>query len=96
MSGCGGNEDYEIYSSIKGYVFDYETGIPLEKATITLSPTGQTFLTDESGNFIFFNLDSRQYTIIVQKTGYQVNRKVISAVSGETADIAISLIKIPQ
>lgn len=96
LYGCGGNDDYELYSTIKGYVSDYETGVPIEGATVTLSPSGQTSLTDGAGNFSFSNLDSQQYTLTVQKTGYQPNRKSIHAISGEEVDVIITLLKIPQ
>lgn len=96
MSGCGGNDDYELYSTIKGYVSDYETGVPIDGATVTLSPSGLTSMTDGAGNFTFSNLDSRQYTLTVQKTGYQPNRKEVHAISGEEVNVVISLTKIPK
>lgn len=96
ISSCGGNDDYEIYSSISGYVSDYDTAAPISDATVTLSPGGLTTRTDAAGNFSFSNLDSQQFTLIVQKTGYQPNRKTITAISGEETTVVVTLARIPQ
>lgn len=96
LNGCGENEDYELYSTINGTVSDYETAAPLDNATITLSPSGQTATSDINGSFSFTNLDSRQYTLTVQKNGYQPNRKEVHAISGEQINIPITLKEIPN
>lgn len=96
MSGCSGSDDYEIFTKIHGTVTDYQTGASLENASVTLSPSGTSKHTDANGYYRFEELDAQQYTITVQKSGYQPNRKTITAVSGETQQVDIQLTVIPQ
>ena len=96
MSSCSNSNDYEIFGSIYGCITDHADGKPLDNASILLSPSGITKLTDATGYFKFENLDAQQYTITVQKQGYQPNRKTITAVAGEDLQVDIQLISIPQ
>lgn len=96
LTGCDDDDDYDPYSAISGVVTDYDTGLPLDNAAVTLSPTGLTASTDAAGVFAFSDLDAQQYTILVQKAGYQPNRKVVTAVSGEGVNVSIPLTRIPQ
>jgi len=93
---CSSSDDYEIFAKIQGTVTDYKTGAPLENASVTLSPSGFSKQTDANGNYQFTELDAQQYTVTVQKSGYQPNRKTITAISGETMQVDIQLIVIPQ
>ena len=96
VSGCSSSDDYEIFAKIQGTVTDAQTGAQLENAIVTLSPSGLSKQTDENGFYRFEELDAQQYTITVQKTGYQPNRKTITAISGETQQVDIQLTVIPQ
>ena len=96
ISSCSNSNDYEIFGSIHGCVTDHTDGKPLENASILLTPSGVTKLTDATGFFKFENLDAQQYTLTVQKQGYQPNRKTITAVAGEDFQIDVQLIPIPQ
>ena len=89
-----GDDDFEIYSTLYGVVTDYVTGKPVEGATLTLSPSSYTQKSDAVGAYRFEKLDAQQYTITVQKTGYQPNRKTVTAISGEEMEINIPLTKI--
>ena len=93
--GCS-EDDYEIFATIYGTVTDYQTGAPLENASIVLSPSGVTKQTDAGGNYRFEKLDVQQYVVTVQKTGYQPNRKTITAISGEALQVDIQLTIIPK
>lgn len=93
---CSGSDDYDIFSSIHGRVTDYDTGLPLENASVLITPTNMNRQTDADGLFAFDNLDAGQYTVIVQKAGYQTNRKTVTAISGESAEANITLTVIPQ
>lgn len=95
-AGCSSSEDYEIFAKIQGTVTDYQTGEPLSNASVTLSPSGLSKQTDANGFYRFEGLDAQQYTITVQKSGYQPNRKTITAISGETHQVDIQLTIIPQ
>ena len=92
---CAG-DDYVLYSTIQGTISDYETGALLENASVTLTPSGLTRQTDDSGQYRFKELDIQQYTITVQKSGYQPNRKTVTAISGETLQVDIQLSSIPK
>ena len=94
--GCSSSDDYEIFAKIQGVVTDYQTGEPLTNASVTLSPSGLSKQTDANGFYRFEELDAQQYTITVQKSGYQPNRKTITAISGETQQVDIQLSVIPQ
>jgi len=95
FTSCEGTE-FEIYSSIYGNVTDYETGMCLENVSVTLSPTNKTLRTEYEGTFVFEDLEPGQYTITVQKSGYQPNRKTVYAISGETSRVDITMIKISE
>lgn len=96
VTGCSDNDDYDIYAAIRGRITDYITGEPISNASITLSPSNATKQTADNGEFIFEDLDPGQYTITVQKAGYQPNRKTVTAISGESTEANISLTTIPQ
>ncbi len=85
------DDDPPIFATVSGTVTDYETGEPLANATVTLSPSSYTQKTDATGCFRFKELEPQSYTIIVQKTGYQPNRKNVTAVSGEELEVNIPL-----
>lgn len=91
FTACSNNDDYEIYSTIHGRVTDYADGTPVANAIVTLSPTSLTQQTADDGTFTFENLDAQTYTITVQKSGYQPNRKTVTAISGESMEVNIPL-----
>lgn len=96
MSGCKKNEDYDLFSTLVVNVCDFATGNPMENAAVTLSPTGLQALTDAGGNAEFHELDPGDYNVTVQKEGYQPNRRMVKAVSGETVSFSITLRTIPE
>lgn len=96
VTSCSNSDDYEIFAKIQGKVTDYQTGAPLVNASVTLSPSGLSKQTDANGIYRFEELDAQQYTITVQKSGYQPNRKTITAISGETQQVDVQLTIIPM
>ncbi len=94
--GCSSSDDYDIYATIRGRITDYVTGESLTNASVVLSPSNQTRQTADDGVFVFEELDAQQYTLSVQKTGYQPNRKIVNALSGESVEVNIQLTKIPE
>lgn len=96
ISSCSNSNDYDVFGSIHGVITDYSSGLPLENASILISPGGLTKQTDASGYFRFENLEAEQYTLTVQKQGYQPNRKTVSAISGEDIQVDIQLTPIPH
>lgn len=96
LAGCSSDNDYDFFCGIKGIVTDYETGEPLQNVSVLITPGDVTKLTDKNGEFVFENLDAKQYMLTAQKSGYQPNRKNATAVSGETVEVNIPMSKIPQ
>ncbi|MCM1041173.1 MAG: carboxypeptidase-like regulatory domain-containing protein [Bacteroides sp.] len=79
-----------IYGTIADYV---DTEKPIPEAYVTLSPGGKSVLSGEDGTFEFPDLEPQQYTITVQKAGYQTNRKSLTVVAGERVKVNITLQK---
>ena len=80
-----------MFATIYGVVTDHATGTPLENANVVLSPGGRTAITGTDGRFEFNELEPRQYTITVQRTGYQTNRVTITAIVGESVQANIPM-----
>jgi hypothetical protein len=91
-SGCAKDEQ-SIYATLYGVVTDNDTAEPIGGASVVLSPGGKTKTTGADGTFEFADLDAQQYTITVQKTGYQTNRKTVTAVAAEKTEANIPLTK---
>lgn len=85
--------DYDVYCTISGTVIDLDTHDPVQSATVTLSPSGYNTYTGDDGRFEFIDLDARQYTVTVQKTGYVTNRKTVTTIAGGNVDISLTLKK---
>ena len=94
FSGCTENPP-DTFATLYGIITDHETdgGEPIPNASITLSPGGRTQTSGTDGRFEFKNLDPMQYTVTVQKAGYQTNRKTITAIAGEVSEVNIPLTK---
>lgn len=84
---------YNLFGNISGTVIDVDTGAPLQQAIVTLSPTSKNTYTGMSGQFEFNELESQQYTITVQKTGYWANRINANVNPGETTNVALVMKK---
>lgn len=84
---------YDTFGSISGTVIDLDSGDPIQSATVTLSPSGMNTYTGYDGTFEFLGLDARQYTVTVQKTGYQTNRKTVTTIAGGNVNISLTLKK---
>lgn len=91
-SSCSKTE-HDLFATLHGVVSDHETGDPVANASVVLSPGGKTKTTGSDGHYEFNDLDPQQYTITVQKTGYQTNRKTITAVISEATEANIPLNK---
>ena len=87
---CSSSE-YDFFTSIHGTVIDETTTVPVEGVLVSLSPGGLSKTTDAAGYFEFTDLESGQYTITVQKNGYQANRKTVNTVAGETSEISVTI-----
>ncbi len=86
--------EYDIFGTLAGQVIEVSTGEPLSNVSVLLSPGGKNTYTGSDGSFEFQELDPQQYTIMVQKEGYQTNRKTINLLAGETNTVMITMEKI--
>lgn len=84
-------EEADSFGTLYGVVSDTQTGDPLSNVTVTLSPGGTTKITGSDGLFEYSDLTPQQYTITVQKSGYQTNRKNVTAVVGEKVQANITM-----
>lgn len=92
-SSCGNDDNTNFYATLYGIISDHNTGELIPNATVVLSPGGKTKTTGTDGRYEFNDLDAKQYTMTVQKTGYQTNRKTIMALEGESVEANIPLTK---
>lgn len=84
---------YDTFGTITGTVVDMDSGDPIQSALVTLSPSGYNTYTGSEGYFEFLDLESRQYTVTVQKTGYVTNRKTVTTAAGGVVVINLTLQK---
>ena len=84
---------YDTFGTLTGTVVEMATGDVIAGALVTLAPSGKNTYTGVDGFFEFQNLDAQQYTLTVQATGYQTNRKTVSIVAGTTERVNITLQK---
>ena len=81
--------EYDLFGTISGTAIDVDSGEPVQQATVTLSPTSKNTYTGMDGQFEYTNLEAQQYTVTVQKTGYQSNRKIVNVNAGETTNVSL-------
>lgn len=97
LSSCGGSEDEpeapEATGSIYGKVIDLE-GTPIPGATITLTPGGDNRISDPDGVYEFKDIEPKQYTLTVEKSGYVKDRKIVMVDAGKTTQAHVTLSKI--
>jgi hypothetical protein len=86
-SGCSLTGSDTGLASLVGIVQD-STSIPphqkIDKATALIEQTGQTAMSDISGNFTFTNLAVGTYTILVTKPGYVRYHGSFEIIDGDT------------
>ncbi len=92
LFGCS-QVEYDMFGTLTGQVIEATTGNPLSNVSVLLSPSGKNTYTGSDGSFNFEELEPQQYTIMVQKEGYQTNRKAINLVVGETNTVMITMEK---
>lgn len=83
--------EYDMFGDIEGTVLDYDTNEPLEYVSVLLSPGGKNTTTTADGKFTFSELDAKQYSITVQKSGYETNIKTVNVIASETSQVMITM-----
>lgn len=93
---CSTEEEKEKFGEISGIVFDENVGEPLSIAQITLTPGGNSTVTGSDGSFSFIEILPGNYTITVNKKGYEQDGKnTVTVVSGKRAECNIKMKRIP-
>lgn len=82
---------YDTFGTISGTVVEMSTGDVVERAYVTLSPTGKDTYTGSDGFFELQDLEAQQYTLTVQAAGYATNRKIVTVVAGTVERVNITL-----
>ena len=95
IGGCE-TEEYAPYGKVKGVVLDGDIDVPIENATVYFHEISMSVLTDERGEFMSEDLKAGNYTMLVQKAGYQSNHKEITIRKGEILSTVITIKKIPN
>ena len=90
FSSCNRDPLY-TFATLYGFVTEQATGEPVASANVVLAPGGRTTITGANGHFEFPDLEARQYTITVQRAGFQTNRVTITAVTGRRTGVNIPL-----
>lgn len=86
-------ETFNSFGNIAGTVIDVDTGDPVALAKITLTPTSKNAETGSDGQFEFKNLESGQYTLRVQTTGYRGDSQIANVIAGETLSVVFMIKK---
>ena len=93
MESC--DYSYDYLGDIEGTIIDISTREPISDASVVLLPAIKTINTNSDGSFKFYDLDPGQYSITVQREGYQTNRKNVVVVAGGCVTTVIDLSLIP-
>ncbi len=88
--------DYDPFATIMGTVVDDENDEPLSGFQTTMLPGERPPDKSGEGFFQYNKVESGQYTIQVQKTGYQPERPKVYPHAGETYNISFRMKKVQQ
>jgi len=91
MNSCGGSRDFDSNTELWGVVTNAVTGEPIGNVTVTLSPGGGNAVTGSDGLFQFTDLAPQQFTVTAQRSGYQTNRRTVTAVVAQVTEVNITL-----
>lgn len=80
---------------ISGSVSDKNTGEPVATVNATLSPGGNATVTGSDGSFEFIDLSPGEYTVNINKEGYNGNNKTVTVVAGQTTQAHLLIDRIP-
>lgn len=86
-------EEYDHFATITGTVIDDESEDGLSGVQITMLPGGRKAYTGSDGFFQFNEVDSQQWTLQAQKTGYKTERIHVYPNAGETCTVNIRMLK---
>lgn len=82
-------------SSIRGIVRD-SLGSPVDGASVSITPGGSTYRTDDSGTFVARRLPSGRVTISVRRLGFAPIRSSASLKAGNELTLNLLMRRLPQ
>ena len=85
-------EEKDSFGNISGTVLDRDTGAPVYRATVTLNPTSLSVFSGSNGQFSMQEVEAGQYTVQVEKPGYDHNRLIVQVIAGKTTSVDFVLI----
>lgn len=88
-------EEVDNYGDIAGIVSDKSVGDPISVAQVTLDPSGKSTVTGSDGSFTFTNIKTGDYTVKVNKKGYNDASNKVSVVAGSKSECNLLLERIP-
>ena len=74
-------------TGIKGTVKDAENGEAVSDCLVKITPGNGQKSTDQSGTFKFDNLTAGEYTIVIEKNGYQKKTETVTIATGEMKEL---------
>lgn len=80
---CNKKSDTELYGDITGKVKNSSDGEPISGAIISITPTNSSTTSGTDGTYAFTQLEPRQYSIEVSRSGFQSNSINITVEPGE-------------
>jgi carboxypeptidase family protein len=80
-------------ATIAGQVLDSLTKLPIAGATVSLSPTGATALTDANGNFSF-GVAAGTYTVTASAVDYNSASQTVTLNNGQKVNVNFRLVSI--
>ncbi len=92
---CSTEEEEEKFGEISGIVFDENVGEPISIAQIKLTPGGNSTVTGSDGSFSFIGILPGNYTITVNKKGYEDCNNTVAVVAGKKAECNVKMKRIP-
>src|SRR5256712_6792702 len=81
------------WATIAGQVTDSQTRLPIPAATVSVSPAGQSALTDINGTFSL-SVSPGAYTVTAKATGYSCASQTVTVNGGQRANLVFRLVSI--
>ena len=78
--------------NVVGVVSDSRSGTFLSGVSIALSPTGKTITTGVDGKYEFRDIESKEYSISANKSGYKSDKKTAFVQVGQDTNVDFQLI----
>ena len=78
--------------NIVGVVSDSRSGTFLSGTSVVLSPTGKSYTTGADGKYEFRDIESKEYSISANKSGYKSDKKTAFVQVGQDTNVDFQLI----